>query len=265
MGKRASYAPGTFSWVDLATTDPEDAKGFYAAVLGWEYEDRDAGGGATYTQASREGDAVAGLYAQPEQQRAQGVPPFWFNYVTVESADAASVRVGELGGDVHVEPFDVLDVGRMAVVADPTGAMLGLWEPRNSIGARRVNDPGCMTWNELSTNDAETAIEFYSALFGWRIQPIDTGGGPSLWAIAHDGAAEGRNGSVRELAPEQEGTPPHWMPYFTITSTDAALARASDAGGGTLAGPLDVPAGRFAVVGDPQGAVFGTFEGEVDD
>jgi uncharacterized protein len=265
MGKRSSYAPGTFSWVDLATTDPEDAKRFYARVFGWDYQDQDAGGGRTYVEASIEGDAVAGLYSQPEEQRIQGVPPFWSNYVTVESADATSDRVGELGGSVHAEPFDVVEAGRMAVVADPTGAMLGLWEPRGSIGARRVNDPGCLTWNDLATNDPERAIDFYSGLFGWRIEPIDTGGGPAYWAITHDGGAEGRNGGVRELGPEQEGVPPHWMPYFTVTSVDQAIDRASAAEGAVLAGPLDIATGRFAVLRDPQGAVFAIFEGDVDD
>jgi uncharacterized protein len=265
MGKRSSYAPGTFSWVDLATTDPDDAKRFYAGLFGWGYEDQDAGEGRTYIEASIDGDPVAGLYSQPEEQRVQGVPPFWFNYVTVESADAASDRVGELGGSVHAEPFDVVEAGRMAVAADPTGAMLGLWEPRGSIGARRVNDPGCLTWNDLSTNDPATAIGFYSALFGWRIEPIDTDGGPSYWAITHDGAAEGRNGGMRELTPEQEGVPPHWMPYFTVESADEAIERASGAGGGSLAGPIDIPTGRIAVLLDPQNAVFAIFEGDVDD
>jgi predicted enzyme related to lactoylglutathione lyase len=265
MGKRSSYAPGTFSWVDLATTDTDDAKRFYAELFGWSYDDRDAGGGGTYTEASIDGDAVAGLYSQPEQQRSQGAPPFWSNYVTVASADDAASRASELGGSVHAAPFDVLDAGRMAVIADPTGAMLGVWEPGESIGARRVNDPGCMTWNELSTNDAASAIDFYSSLFGWRIEPIDTGGGPPYWSISHDGGAEGRNGGMRELAPEQEGVPPHWMPYFTVASVDETIDRAEGAGGRSLAGPLDLPTGRIVILSDPQGAVFAIFEGDVDD
>jgi len=265
MGKRSSYVPGTFSWVDLGTTDPDDAKRFYGALFGWDFTDQDAGGGDTYTEAAIDGDAVAGIYSQPDQQRAAGVPPFWFSYVTVESADAAGARTGELGGNVHAEPFDVLEAGRMAVLADPTGAMLGVWEPRGSIGARRVNDPGCLTANELSTNDVAAAIDFYSALFGWRIEPVETGGGPPYWLINHDGAAAGQNGGMRELAREQEGVPPHWMPYFTVASADEGIARASDSGGTGLAGPVDIPAGRIAIVRDPQGAIFGIFEGDVDD
>jgi uncharacterized protein len=265
MGKRTSYAPGTFSWVDLATTDADEAKRFYAQLFEWSYTDRDAGGGGTYTEASIDGDPVAGLYSQPDEQRIQGEAPFWFNYVTVESADAAADRVDELGGAVHRDPLDVVEAGRMAVIADPTGAVLGVWEPGGSIGARRVNDPGCLTWNELSTDDPAAAIEFYSALFGWRIDPIDTGGGPPYWTIAHDGAAEGRNGGMRELGREQEGVPPHWMPYFTVRSADETIERAARGGGDALAGPIDIPTGRIAVLRDPQGAVLAIFEGEVDE
>ena len=266
MGRRSSYVPGTFCWTDLATTDPDAAKDFYARLFGWSYTDRPGGVAETYVEASLDGDAVAGIYPQPAQQRDQGVPPFWFSYVAVESADRAADRVGELGGSVHAEPSDVVDAGRLAIVADPTGAMLGLWEPKGSIGARRVNDPGCLTSNELSTTDVGAAIDFYSELFGWRVQPADTGGGPSYWLIGHDGAAEGRNGGMRELSPEQieHRVPPSWLSYFTVGSVDATVA-ATESGGGLVGPVLDIPAGRIAVLRDPQGAAFGVFEGEVDD
>lgn len=266
MGKRSSYAPGTFCWTDLATTGPDAAKDFYTRLFGWGYADQPGGVAETYVEATLDGDAVAGIYPQPDQQREQGMPPFWFSYVSVGSADRAAERVGELGGGVHAEPFDVVDAGRMAVIADPTGAMLGIWEPKGSIGARRVNDPGCLTSNELSTTDVGAAIDFYSALFGWRIQPVDAGGGPPYWLINHDGAAEGRNGGMRELSPEQveHGAPPSWLSYFTVASVDDAVA-ATEQGGGQVGPVLDIPAGRIALLRDPHGAAFGVFEGDVDD
>lgn len=267
MGRRTRHEPGTFSWTDLGTTDPEAAKRFYAELLGWSFEDQDAGGGNVYVEASIEGDAVAGLYSQPEQQRAQGVPPFWFSYVTVASADAAAERAAELGAEVHAGPFDVVEAGRMAVIADPTGAMIGVWEPRQSIGARRVNDPGCMTWNELTTGDPGRAIDFYGALFGWRFEPLDTGGGPPYWSIAHAGAAGGRNGSMRELALEdaERGMRPAWLTYFTVADADAAVERGAAAGGTVLVPAFEIPTGRIAILADPQGAAFGLFAGDVDD
>jgi len=266
MGKRSSYGPGTFCWTDLATTDPDAAKDFYARLFGWTYTDRPGGVAETYVEAAVDGDAVAGLYLQPAQQREGDVPPFWFSYVSVESAERAAERAADLGGSVHAEPADVLEAGRLAIVTDPTGAMVGLWEPKGSIGARRVNDPGCLTANELSTNDVGAAIDFYSELFGWRVQPVDTGDGPPYWLINHDGAAKGQNGGMRELSPEQleHGVPPSWLSYFTVSSVDATVAATESAGG--LVGPvLDVPAGRIAVLRDPQGAGFGVFEGDVDD
>lgn len=269
MGKRTQYGPGTFSWIELATTDLDGAKDFYGRLFGWQADDRpipDEAGGGTYTMAILDGDEVAGLSEQQAGQREAGVPPNWFSYITVANADAAATRAQELGGTVHAGPFDVMESGRMAVVADPTGAMFGLWQAGASIGATRVNDPGCLTSNELSTNDVPRAAEFYERLFGWTVTEIDTKGGPRYWAIHHDGAAEGRNGGMRELGPQQAGVPPHWMPYFTVADADATIASAEAANGVVHAGLMTIPSGaRFAVLGDPQGASFAIFEGDVDD
>lgn len=268
MGRRDHYEPGTFSWVELATTDPESAKSFYGGLFGWVAEDTpipEEAGGGVYTLLMLGGERVAALNEQPPGQREAGVPPNWFSYVTVADADEASARATEVGGSVHAGPFDVMDTGRMAVISDPTGAMFGVWQAGTSIGATLVNDPGCLTSNELSTNDVERASSFYRDLFGWQIVELDTKGGPPYWAIQHSGAAEGRNGGIRLLSKGQEGVPPYWMPYFTVVSLDDALEYVTSHAGNVFTGPLDIPAGRFAVISDPQGAVLGLFEGEVDD
>jgi predicted enzyme related to lactoylglutathione lyase len=268
MGKRTSYEPGTFSWIELHTSDVDAAKSFYGELFGWEADDvplpEEAGGGV-YTLAKLDGGTVAAITPLQPQQREAGVPPNWLSYVTVADADAAAARAGELGGAVHAGPFDVMEDGRMAVIADPTGAMFGVWQPRNSIGATLVNDPGSLTMNEISTNDVPRATEFYEGLFGWSVEELDTQGAPRYWAIRHDGAARGLNGGMRELAPEQQGVPPHWMPYITSGSADGTIATAKEAGGSLVAGPLDIPSGRIAVLHDPQGAYFAIFEGEVDE
>jgi predicted enzyme related to lactoylglutathione lyase len=268
MGKRTGYDPGTFSWMELATPDPAAAKTFYGSLFGWEAEDNpipaEAGGGV-YTTLKLSGESVAALYEQLQDQREAGIPPNWFSYVTVADADAAAARAKELGGAVQAGPFDVMTQGRMAVISDPTGAVFGVWQARDSIGATLVNDPGCLTANELSTNDVQAAIRFYEGLFGWKVNEVDSGGGPPYWTIEHAGAAEGRNGGMRELAPEQQGAPPHWMPYFTAASLDDSLATITGAGGAVHVGPIEIPAGRIAVAADPQGAFFGLFEGPVDD
>jgi uncharacterized protein len=265
MGQRTSYEPGTFSYAELATTDVADAKRFYGGLFEWEFEDVPVPESEPYTLARIEGDSVAGLTPQQPQQREAGIPPHWFNYVTVASADEAADQAKELGGAVHAGPFDVMEQGRMAVIADPTGAMFGAWEARSGIGAERVNDPGTLTWNDLATNDVEAAKEFYSGLFGWSIDELDTGGGPRYWSISHAGAASGRNGGMRELTPEEQGAPPNWVAYFAVEAVDETLEKAQQLGGSTLFGPMEVPAGQFAAIGDPQGAVFSVVEAEFDD
>lgn len=260
MGKRTNYAPGTFAWVDLRTTDLADAKRFYAELFGWRYTDQDTGGGRIYTVASLDGDPVAGLKPLAEGIRILGASPFWLNYVAVADADAAAARTRELGGTVHAEPFD-RGAQRLTVITDPTGGTLCLWRSPEGAGACRVNDPGCLSWNELSTNDGPTAIRFYSGLFGWRIEPGGAAAGkPTSWTIGHDEATQGRIGGMRDSA----GTPSYWMPCFTGASLDESSARASSAGGRLLGEPFDVRDGRIAVLRDPQGAEFGIFEGQVD-
>jgi uncharacterized protein len=268
MGTRTSHEPGTFSWVDLQTSDQEAAKSFYGSLFGWEHDDRPVGDGIVYTMCQLGGKSVAAISPLQPDQASQGIPPHWNNYVTVTSADDADASAREGGAQVLAEPFDVLDAGRMAVLADPTGAVFMVWEPRESIGAERVNDPGCLTWNELSTNDAAKAEEFYSGLFGWRFEKLDTGEAPAYWSIQHGGASRGLNGGMRELSPEQVqgGIPPNWMPYFTTESVEDSISQTKELGGESHFGPFEVrPGQKIAVLSDPQGAMFAVFEGEVDD
>ena len=262
MGKRERYEPGTFCWVDVATTDPAGAKAFYAGLFGWEAEDTPAGEVGTYTMLRLSGDEVCGLYELDVGRREQGIPPHWFSYVSVEDADATAFRARELGGTVYGEAFDVLDSGRMAVIQDPTGAVLAAWQPLAHAGASRVNDPGCLTWNELQSRDLETAAAFYAGLFGWEMEPIKEDRKLYYVTIKNAGSS---NGGIMPMTEQHGGAPSYWLAYFTVPSCDEAVARVRELGGGELTGPLDVPAGRIAVVRDPQGAVFALFEGETDD
>jgi hypothetical protein len=266
MGTRTTYEPGTFSWADLATTDTEAAKAFYSAFFGWELSDSvipEEMGGGTYTMASVDGEDVAAVAAMPPGQ--EGAPPHWNSYVTVASADDAVAKAQELGAQSFGPAFDVMQAGRMAALGDPTGAPFLVWERRDHIGAGRVNEPGCLTWNDLATRDPETAMTFYGDLFGWTFEGMETGGGPRYWVIGHDGAANGRNGGIREMVPEEEGVPPHWMPYFAVESAQAAVDKAVELGGTMAVPPTEVPSGVFAAIGDPQGAYFSVSQAEFDD
>ena len=250
MGERTSYTPGTFSWAELVTSDADAAKGFYTQLFGWEYEDNPTGpDGPVYTMAKRDGHYVAALFGDDSQ------PPHWNCYVTVASADETAQKANDLGATVVAEPFDVMEVGRMAVITDPTGATLCLWEPRAHIGANLVNTPGAMTWNDLVTPDPERAGEFYGALFGWTFEEMPESGG---YRVIRNG--DRSNGGILP----QEGQAA-WIPYFGHDDTERVTGQIGDLGGHLYNGPVQVPAGIFAVLGDPQGAVFAVLTGQYDD
>jgi uncharacterized protein len=260
VGLRTDYAPGLFCWADLGTTDAASARGFYAALLGWEPDPaRSAPDPDAYAVMAIDGEAVAGIYPQDDDQRARGVPPAWLSYVAVEDVDATAARAEELGGIVLVGPRDIGEDGRMAVVGDPQGAVFALWGRAGFAGAGLVNDTGAMCINQLNTNDPAGAEAFYSALFGWEVTQVGTDAAP-FWSIAADGRL---NGGMMALQP-QAPAPPHWLVYFTVEDLDASAALVAARGGAVVVPPMEVPAGRFLVAHDPQYAFFALFEGDVD-
>ncbi len=258
MGERTQYTPGTFSWVDLNTTDQEGAKAFYGELLGWEADDRPVGDDAVYSMMSVDAKHVAAISAQPAAQRDAGVPPAWNNYVTVVDVDAAAQRAQELGAAVHAPPFDVMTAGRMSVIQDPQGAFFMLWQPRDNIGAALVNAPGAFSWNELASPDLDASASFYGQLFGWTFAPMENS--PTEYRVIMNG--ERSNGGLRPLAPP--GVPPHWLVYFVVDDIDAGVAKAVELGGSTLFGPDDIGIAKIAVVQDPQGAVFALYAGQLE-
>ena len=261
MGERRQYAPGTFCWVDLATPDPAQAKSFYAGLFGWEAEDMPAGDQGVYTMLRKDGKYVGALYEQFPEQREQGIPPNWLSYVTVDDVGRIAGRARDLGATVMQEPMDVLDVGRMALVADPEGAILALWEPIKHPGAGLVNEPGSLCWNELRTKDPDQAQTFYTQLFGWGTESSDMGNGLTYTTIK---VGDKSNGGIMPMMPGMEEVPPHWGAYFAAEDCDKAVARVQELGGDVVLPPMDVPVGRFASVADPQGAVFSLFSGNLD-
>jgi len=256
MGERSQYAPGTFSWADVTTTDQDAAKAFYGELFGWEAEDLPVGEGVSYSMMRLGGKDVAAISPQPQQQRDAGVPPVWNSYVTVESADAAAERAKELGATVHAPAFDVMEAGRMAVIQDPQGAFFMAWQPRENIGAGLVNGPGALSWNELASPDLEASRAFYGGLFGWTFDPFESS--PDPYFVIKNG--EAGNGGIRELSPP--GMPPNWLVYFGTEDIDKALAKVEELGGTKMAGPIDIQIAKIGIVQDPQGAVFALYAGE---
>jgi predicted enzyme related to lactoylglutathione lyase len=250
MPEVSEYAAGTPSWVDLASPDPDASARFYGALFDWDAVDtgpvEETGG---YRMLQRGGRNVAGL--GPTQ--AEGQPAMWTTYVSTDDAEAVAAKVRDAGGQVVMEPFDVLGVGRMAVFVDPGGAYFSVWQPQTHRGADIVNEPGALCWNELATRDIDGAKAFYAAVFGWDADTNAYGETSySEWKLA--GRSIGGMIAMNEQWPAD--VPPHWMVYFAVEDADAAVARAQELGGKVAVPPTDTPAGRFAVLNDPQGAVF---------
>ena len=254
MQEAPSYAPGTFCWVELGTTDSEGAKKFYTELFGWSFSDSPMGPDMVYTMLKQDGKDVGGLYQMDKQMTSQGIPPNWLSYVAVDSADETANKAKELGATILNGPFDVSTVGRMAVVKDPTDAVFALWQPGTHSGAGIVNVPNSFCWNELATKDTNKAGDFYTGLFGWgkNVQQM----GPMTYTSFMNG--ERPAGGMYQPPPEMGEIPPHWLAYFAVADTDATVAKATELGGKVCAPPMDIPGtGRFAVISDPQGAAFG--------
>ncbi len=249
MVAMTEYEPGTPSWVDLASPDLPASIAFYTSLFGWKAIDQgpEAGG---YTMLELDGQPVAG--AAPIMM--EGQPPAWTTYVSVTDADRSVATVKKAGGTVFVEPMDVLDVGRMAVFADPTGAAIAIWQPKLHQGAGVVNEPGALVWNELNTRDTAAAAAFYGEVFGWEAATGQMGEMQyTEWKRA--GETVGGMLSMPEQIPAE--MPPFWLAYFGTADCDATVAAATGLGATLMAGPMDIPAGRFAVLLDPAGAGFG--------
>jgi len=251
---RTEYRHGDFSWVDLGTTDAEAAKRFYAALFGWTSVDMPAGPGMTYTICSLKEHNAAGIYKLSNEMLSQGVPPHWLPYVNVTNVDETTKKAAQNGGTVVKEPFDVMDVGRMSVIQDPTGATFAMWQAKRHIGAGIINEPGAMCWNELATSNVDAAGKFYSATFGLTTDPMDMG--PAGTYTIFEAGTE-RIGGMMALSPQMKGVPSHWLTYFAVADCDATVKKVGELGGKVLKPPTDVPnVGRFAVCQDGQGAAF---------
>lgn len=254
MTEKTVYSPGTFCWVDLGTTDAESAKSFYGQLFGWTMTDTPAGPDMTYTMITKDGQNVGGLYQMPQQMIGDRIPPHWLSYVSVEDVAASTEKLSQLGGTVLSGPMDVMTAGKMAAVKDVTGAAFALWEPVEHVGADHVNAPGGFCWNELATRDTARAGQFYTELFGWSRQDVESTMGP--YTTFSNG--ERPAGGMLLMNDEwPSSVPAHWLVYFAVEDCDSSAERARELGGNVLMDPFDIQdVGRFTVIDDPQGAGF---------
>jgi predicted enzyme related to lactoylglutathione lyase len=273
MPERDGYIPGVPCWVDTSQPDPEAAVGFYADLFGWEFEDvMPPGSEGKYFIARIRGGDVAAVGSVPD-----AAPPAatWNTYVWVESADEAASKVRDAGGGVVMEPFDVMDSGRMAVFTDPEGAAFFVWQAKEQKGAQIVNEHGSVNFNDLNTRDPEGAKSFYGSVFGWDTLQLE--GGFEMWTLPGYGdhlerdnpdlrkgmaemdAPKGFEDVVASLVPiadDQPDVPPHWGVTFAVDDADAIAEKTSELGGKVVVPPFDAPWVRMTVISDPQGATF---------
>jgi predicted enzyme related to lactoylglutathione lyase len=252
MSVKTSYKPGTPCWIDLGTPDQDAAGEFYGSLFGWVlHEDENAEQTGGYRTAQLEGKNVGGVMRLMQE----GQPPAWMTYIAVEDADATAERARDLGGSILAEPMSVLDYGRMAVLADPAGAVFGIWQAGKNIGADVVREAGALTWSELNTRDPEAAKPFYGDLFGWTFEDEEYEGTGTYTTVNVDGESVGGLLDITGRVPDE--VPNNWLVYFAVDDANAILATAKERGGSVAFGPMDIPrVGRVAVMQDPFGAAF---------
>ncbi len=273
MPERDGYIPGVPCWADTSQPDPKAATDFYGALFGWEFESvMPEGSPGEYFMGRIGGKDVAAVGSVPESMPSMAM---WNTYVWVDSADETAAKVMGAGGKALMEPFDIMDSGRMAAFADPEGAVFCVWQPNEHRGSQLVNEHGSVNFNVLNTRDAAAAKSFYGSVFGW--QTIGLPGGFEMWTLpgygdhlerdnpglragmAEMGAPEGFEdvvASVFPLGDDQPETPAHWGVTFAVDEADDIAEKATELGGKVLVPPMDAPWVRTTVLADPQGATF---------
>jgi hypothetical protein len=246
----SSYGPGTFCWVELATTDAAAARSFYGEIFGWSTKEASAGSGTSGLVALRAGKVVAGLRAQAGASACSA-------FVSVANADDAARRAASLGAAIVSPAAGAGDAGRFAVLRDPTGAELRLWQPKQHQGSAIVNEAGSVCWTELATTDTARAAAFYTALFGWGTTTVDVGPVRYTEFLAGERPVAGMQRITEDWGP----IAPHWLVFFAVDDCDGTAAHVKALGGDVKMPPTDLPRmGRFAVLSDPQGASFAIFQ-----
>jgi hypothetical protein len=255
------YPDGMFNWIDLTTTDVDGAKAFYGGLFGWSFDDRPTDMGTVYSMAQIRSFNVAGMGPMSPDMLAQGTPSFWSSYINHSDVDAVAKRVVENGGALMFPPMDVMEEGRMFMATDPAGAVFGVWQPKNHIGAQVVNSPNSLIWNELQTRDVEGAKAFYSAVFGWTHETDANG----YVVFQLDGRTQA---GMMRIDESWGDVPNNWTIYVMVEDCPAAADKVKELDGVIAVPPTKAgEMGTFAVLQDPQGAFLTImqFDGPVDE
>lgn len=247
------HAPGTPAWIDLVTTDRPAAQAFYRAVFGWSFENQILDNEVVYVLARHNQREAAGMASRTPEEVALGVPSAWNLFFATEDIHKTCAHAASLGATVRTPPFGNPVVGKLAVLADPTGAPFSLWQANAHRGMETMHAPGTYDWCECLTRDPERAIAFYEDLFGWKTETSSTG----YTLCSRDGDTVA---GIMAMPAELTGVPANWMTYFATSDCDDTVRRVERYGGDLLHSPMEIERSRFAVLADPEGAVFGVIE-----
>ena len=239
---------GKFVWHEHVSSDPTQAEDFYTQLFGWGTEVFKPGE-ADYTMISSSGQNHGGFSKAIEG----APPPHWLSHVAVENVEETIEKAQGAGGRLAAGPFEMSEVGRVAIIADPQGAYVSLYQPE---GDGPVSE-GVFVWDELGTTDVDSAQRFYEQVFGWTTSDM----GPEYGGYRIFN--RGETGIAGLMTLPDESIPPYWQPYVAVDDPDRTTAKATELGGSALMEPMDVPkVGRIAVLRDPQGATFGIIRPE---
>jgi uncharacterized protein len=250
MTTRTKTPTGAPCWIDLLTSDPAASRRFYTELMGWTAEDPDPDHGG-YFSFLKDGERIAGCMGR---QPGMEAPDAWSVYLASDDARQTVGRAAGKGGQEIVPPMDVDDLGTMAVLSDPGGAAVGVWQPGRHPGFGRVYEPNAPAWFELHTRAYGTSLDFYKEVFGWTTSTVsDT---PEFrYTVLVDGETQ-LAGVMDDSAFAPQGSPAYWLVYLGVTDTDAALEQATQLGGSVRRPAEDTPYGRLATLADPTGATF---------
>jgi predicted enzyme related to lactoylglutathione lyase len=256
MAIMSRYAHGQFSWIDLTTPDLLASRRFYSELFDWDMVDSLAEDpthqSSVYVEFQYEGQKLAGMGTMPADLRSLRTPAVWSSYINVDDLNATVEEAEALGASIELPPIQVTTAGRMAILADPGGARVSLWQAGEHIGATKVNQPTSLCWNELATSNIDASIRFYRDLFNWEFRR-SADPEPVYYMILNEGR---ENGGMVEMTDEWGDTPPHWIPYISVFDCDESVEKAIKLGANVYMEPVDIETGRFCVIVDPQGAAI---------
>jgi predicted enzyme related to lactoylglutathione lyase len=255
MTTRQSAPLGSPCWADLWTSDVAGSRAFYSEVFGWEAQEPSPEFGG-YFMFTRDGVPVAGAMGDMGDMPATNT---WKVYLNTDDLSKALQVATDEGAQILGPAMPIADLGIQAVLTDPSGANVGLWEPGTFPGFTVLGEHGAPSWFELQTRDYPTASDFYRTVFHWEIEETEAVAEniSFRYALVRNPDAQGELAGLMDASSfPNDGAPAGWSIYWEVDDPQATIATVVKLGGTVVSGPEETPYGRIATVTDPCGAEF---------